>query len=62
MPDGRSPGQTSSPHFLETPPGESVYSNQNREETNPKQTRSSADDAACRKPAIGKHVVDVPAD
>ena len=38
---------------------ESVYNNQNREETNPKQTRSSADDAACRKPAIGKHVVDV---
>ena len=25
-------------------------------------TRSSADDTACRKPAIGKHVVDVPAD
>ena len=41
------------------PRQESVYNNQNRKETNPKQTRSSADDAACRKPA--KHVVDVPA-
>ena len=41
---------------------ESVNNNQNREETNPKQTRSSADDSACRKPALGKHVVDVPAD
>ena len=50
------------PRASSRPRQESVNNNQNREETNPKQTRSSADDAACRKPAIGKHVVDVPAD
>ena len=34
------------PRTSSRPRQESVYNNQNREETNPKQTRSSADDAA----------------
>ena len=50
------------PRTSSKPRQEGVNNNHNREKTNPKQTRSPADDAACRKPAIGKHVVDVPAD
>ena len=47
------------PRTSSRPRQKGVNNNQNREETNRKQTRSSADDAACRKPAIGKRVVDV---
>ena len=50
------------PRTSSTPRQESVYNNQNLEETNPTQTRSSADDATCPRPAIGKHVIDMPAE
>ena len=40
------------PRTSSRPRQESVYNNQNWEETNPKQNRSSTDYAACRNPAI----------